>query len=386
MDSTVKARPNHYETLGLKPTATSAEIDQAFTRELHRPRAFGGVAHLSIAYETLRDPAKRRAYDASIGIKLEPQPQPAVGHWLTARAVAAPVRVRRAPADPVMRPSEPLPPPAPQVKVEAEPQPAAEPRLPSFLAASLREPARSEPRHDISSAPRRQAETFRPHPEIKPVGEIPLRYADEPGDFETEEGSIPWKRTAIGVGALVAAVGLFGAWAGWEAGNDIEAQAPQRAVKVALPPAKARETSAEVAAAPAPRIERNVLPGRPERPHVASSQTERLAAPPSATAAPEQQPSEFARVAQSPGLDTAIEALAAEAPAPAPRPVAVNLGLPNRVIARTIERIGYSCGQVASTTAVESAPGIFKVTCTSGSSYQARPVGGRYRFRRWGRQ
>jgi hypothetical protein len=64
--------------------------------------------------------------------------------------------------------------------------------------------------------------------------------------------------------------------------------------------------------------------------------------------------------------------------------VAVNLPLPNTVIARTIERIGYTCGEVASAAPLGSGePGVFKVTCTSGQSYQARPVHGRYHFRRW---
>jgi hypothetical protein len=55
--------------------------------------------------------------------------------------------------------------------------------------------------------------------------------------------------------------------------------------------------------------------------------------------------------------------------------------LPNAVIARTIGRIGYPCGQVAATSAAGT-PGVFTVTCTSGHSYRAAPVHGRYRFRR----
>jgi hypothetical protein len=51
------------------------------------------------------------------------------------------------------------------------------------------------------------------------------------------------------------------------------------------------------------------------------------------------------------------------------------------VIARTIGRIGYPCGQVAATSAAGT-PGVFTVTCTSGHSYRAAPVHGRYRFRR----
>jgi hypothetical protein len=65
-------------------------------------------------------------------------------------------------------------------------------------------------------------------------------------------------------------------------------------------------------------------------------------------------------------------------------PVAASLPLSNRVIARTIQRIGYPCGEVASTAALDGAPGAFKVTCTSGHAYQARPVRGRYHFRRLG--
>ena len=62
---------------------------------------------------------------------------------------------------------------------------------------------------------------------------------------------------------------------------------------------------------------------------------------------------------------------------------AASLPLSNAVIARTIDRIGYSCGRVASTSAVEGAPaGTYTITCTSGQSYQAKPVRGRYRFSR----
>ena len=64
--------------------------------------------------------------------------------------------------------------------------------------------------------------------------------------------------------------------------------------------------------------------------------------------------------------------------------LAPKLPLPNTVIARTIERIGYRCGAVASATLLGGAEsGEYKVTCTSGQSYQARPVNGRYHFRRW---
>ena len=63
--------------------------------------------------------------------------------------------------------------------------------------------------------------------------------------------------------------------------------------------------------------------------------------------------------------------------------VAASMPLSNRMIAHTIQRIGYPCGAVASAVA-GSSPGVFTVTCTSGHSYQAAPVRGRYRFRRVG--
>ncbi len=53
------------------------------------------------------------------------------------------------------------------------------------------------------------------------------------------------------------------------------------------------------------------------------------------------------------------------------------------MIARTIERIGYACGDIASSAAGDG-PGVYTVTCTSGQTYRAAPVGGRYHFKRLG--
>ena len=107
MSSTVKSRPNHYELLGLSPTATLDELDRAFARELRLPRAFGSLAEFTIAYETLRDPAKRKAYDASI-FKPEPKPEPKPALSLAGRLEGA--ALPAIPAKPVVQVKAPSPP------------------------------------------------------------------------------------------------------------------------------------------------------------------------------------------------------------------------------------------------------------------------------------
>jgi len=51
---------------------------RAFTREMSmlRPRAFGGLAELTVAHAVLSDDERRRAYDREIGIAPEPEPAP----------------------------------------------------------------------------------------------------------------------------------------------------------------------------------------------------------------------------------------------------------------------------------------------------------------------
>jgi hypothetical protein len=93
----------------------------------------------------------------------------------------------------------------------------------------------------------------------------------------------------------------------------------------------------------------------------------------------------FADSAASQVSDAAEAIAEVKAPSVSPSATAARLPLSERTVARTIGRIGYACGSVASITSVEGGTGVFKVTCTSGHSYQARPVRGRYHFRRWGR-
>jgi hypothetical protein len=104
-------------------------------------------------------------------------------------------------------------------------------------------------------------------------------------------------------------------------------------------------------------------------------------------AAPAEAPPKAPEV-QSPPVKA--EAPAPETPkaeaAPADEPEDVSLPLPRATIARTIERIGYSCGSVASAARVEAAAGetAYKITCSSGQAYRASDRTGRFRFRKWG--
>lgn len=66
--------PNHYEVLAVEPTATGAEIREAFrrlAREHHPDRAassgaaVGSMPEINEAYRVLGDPGRRAVYDAS---------------------------------------------------------------------------------------------------------------------------------------------------------------------------------------------------------------------------------------------------------------------------------------------------------------------------------
>lgn len=358
--------------MGLKPTATAVEIEQAYARELLRPRAFGGLAEVGIAYATLKDTAKRRAYDQAIG--LAPTPvviaAPALHSWqITASAHVHPA-----------------------TQISRGPTPAAE----SFIAASLRQLADPDPL--VRPSAERRPEPGAPAaPE--PAPELDAQAAPEPPNSdEAEEAQVQWRRPALVGGGLVLAAVMLGAWAGTAVRDPSEPVEPDAAVTMSVPAAKPLSDSGAAEEEPAlsalaGETGRSTRAEPPTRllPRASAAGTRARRTPPrpiELTAAEEQE------LAGGPFADSAVQQVEAAAdaikqaePEAATPAAAAKLPLSGRTVARTIGRIGYACGAVSSVTPVEGGtPGVFKVTCASGDAYQARPVNGRYRFRRWGRQ
>lgn len=71
---------NHYKTLQIQPTATQAEIKQAYRRlaKIFHPDSQNKTAnheqivHINAAYEILGDPQKRQSYDRQLSLTTEP--------------------------------------------------------------------------------------------------------------------------------------------------------------------------------------------------------------------------------------------------------------------------------------------------------------------------
>ena len=373
--STVKSRPNHYEVLGLTPEASSNEIAQAFAKALSdlRPRPFGSLAEVTVAYETLRDRVKREAYDISVGLKPKPKPPssaPVVPPEWASFAMRASARAAPRPtADPVRRP-------APKADIPTRPEPVAEPKISPFIAAaSPGEPSNA----DFRIRPPRPAAPDEPvhAPEAaeKPKFELPIGgeflHFDEAKRFQIGSADLSqWKVPALATGALILAV-AFGAWTGLEAGNDNEQALSENSVTLKVPAAKPLPELAGSPLALTP-AEPEAEPRQPMR--AAAARVERPRAPLQIDLPDE---GDAAQLDQSPADETTNAQALSDSPSA--EMTTAKLPLPNAVIARTIGRIGYPCGQVASASAMGE--GVFKVACTSGHSYRAAPVRGRYRFR-----
>ncbi len=390
MVTAVRSRPNHYETLGLSPSATDDEIRRAFARMMGMFGAHPVVAAASVsaAFEVLRNPDKRRAYDRTLGLR----PEPSSGQWKvggvgwSSPGLTGSRWAPLAKAD-VIDKDVPSPADAPS---DAGQGPSAEPRVASFISSSLRDLARPIAAEVASeAAPQPSPQPDPPAAAVAPVEEGPPAAPGHGADMwlDAEPRPLDLKRPAlIGLGAVLAA-GLIGAIAGASADDrDQQPAPPKRGLTVALPAAAPEADSSAATPAPVPQValRQNETPGRMPAPS-AGAKGERATRQAEASIA---RPAERTQVADS-GLAATAPVSASDAQAEpetaAPTAVAAKLPLPNSVIARTIARIGYPCGSVVSTTSVEGAgAGVYKVACSSGQTYQATPVRGRYRFRRAG--
>jgi len=390
MVTTVRPQPSHYDVLGLAPSATSQEISAAFARKmsLFRARPLSDVAQVTTAFETLRNPSKRREYDRSLEPKREPVPERLEWSFRAAQQTWTPFIASMrtdAPSAPASHSepyvvAEPDPEPEPQPQPAPESNPVPESKV-EAIAASLRELAKSAAPEDASNRiarsqaerPRSEATLDQLVDQIRTSGRADrVRLRDNPAR------SLDWKQPIWAAGGLVLGVGILGGIAGITAGGDAQ-ESVTVAVPAATPLSKTAEASTQLASSlvqiPEQRERSEVAPGRaePSRP---------LARP----AVLEDEPVQVAT--QDSTSDTQADTVASDplAPIAAAAPsAAANLPLSNAVIARTIDRIGYPCGEVASAAPADG-DGVFKITCSSGHTYQAAPVHGRYRFRRWDRR
>lgn len=175
-------RPNHYETLGVPPSANDEEIRQAFAKmmTLYAARPLGATAQVIGAYETLKDPERRRNHDRSLGLFEEPKPaQPAFSIPRAWQPFAVSVHT--------------------QLMDEAPRTMAREPD-PRAVAPLRKEQRRSEPLIQQVLAARREA--------------------SDPVDYPSQ-----WKGPALTLGGLVLGAGVLGAMAGLSVGGDAAAQA-----------------------------------------------------------------------------------------------------------------------------------------------------------------
>jgi hypothetical protein len=366
MVSSVRQRPNHYETLGLTPAASDDEVAKAFARKMNafRWHPAGAAAQVWIAYETLRDRIRRADYDRALGLAPKPKREWTMAvtreQW-TPLIAPAPVQVAREPAR----------------KPDPRAEPPVDPRLES-IAATLRElsrPATPRKSPEPASEPR---EHWRPDDGVEPLIEriLAVDHAEKARLHAREVRSPGWRKPALAVGGLLFGAGLIGAYAGLSV-SDHEGSA--QAESAAKPPKQATRRQAAAAvpqSAPAPiTFEPLAQPfvrdaaEHSKSKHRVLRQQVKQAEPVVSDAAASQSES---TVNDPPAADPL-----------APQPVAsASLPIANNVVARTIDRIGYSCGQVSSSVPVEGSPGTFSVTCSSGQSFRATRVHGRYHFRR----
>ena len=394
MASEAQVAPNYYELLRLSPTASQQEIARAFERAMStfsvRPVAL--AMDIIKAFEVLRNPAKREAYNRSMGLT----PTARVQQWqykLPARLDVPSASVRPSSGEHFVAPpgqQEPLVSPKALPKAAADAEVAHE-KL-SALILSLRklgEPAAPAPetvKAEKSPEPvpevLRKSEPKRITPDpLDPVIEDILAFGRaEKASLRKAEFRLPgWRRPAMALGGLIVGASILGVAAGLSVAD---AQNAEPQVAVPLPAAKShRVATTEPAVRLAEPVDQRIASSvRADAPIFRATR----AVPDKATTAVSDQPA--LGTPDALGSEQAQpDASATDPLAPMPvsaEPISAKMPLPGNVVARTIGRIGYPCGKVASMSAIESAPGAFKVTCSSGDSYRAAPVRGRYHFRR----
>jgi hypothetical protein len=366
MVNSVKARSNHYETLGLTPAATEDEIKQAFAQKMTECRwhPMGTTAPICIAYETLSNRIKRADYDRLHGLAPKPQPRlqamtvtqqkwaPFVGSVAT-NALGQAARDEAA---------------EPHVTAPLERQ-APEAGTGSFIASSLRDLARPAPRPRAQERPRPGSV----EPEIRQM--LAARLAEGGSARDYDDRLIDWKKPVLAVGGFIVAAGLIGAFAGLSVRNDEGSTQPETAESAAAPAATRQVVAALPEASTVDIDSAAAVPLKASGTRASTTAQRRHS-----WAAPR-------RAATDAPVDSAVdgptEAIATDqvaTDAPATQPVAADLPLSHATIARTINRVGSGCGEVTSTAA--AGDGGFSVTCSSGQTYKATRVHGRYRFHR----
>lgn len=357
MVSAVRSRPNHYEVLGVRPTATVEEITEAFARKmsLFGAHLMAEAPQISVAYETLRNAARRRDYDRTIGLHIGPEPRAwgftvAPPRWM-------PVVASTSPAQPAQTPE-------PHVELRPRPEEPLSPRA-AAVGASLRELATPPAREPVERRQRLDTRSDPTEPLIQHILETGRMERDRL--YEERDRAIDWRKPAMAAGGLLIGAGLIGGIAGFSVKDNAQSAKTEPVLSVALPDAKAPTDALPASAQPD-----SLIP--PELPRTAAvPKARRSPAPQRSTAWADE-------IAKGLSVDAPAVEQAAATDGQVADVVQASLPLSKSVIARTIERIGYSCGDVAST--APAASGAFIVTCSSGGTYQAKPVRGRYHFRR----
>jgi len=399
MASAVRVEPNHYEVLGLSPTASQEDIARAFARatSLFGIQPVALASRIFEAFEVLRNPAKREAYNRSMGLTTLNglyQWQYKLPGRLDApsKSSARPSGREHLPAPPKRQEAPGTRDATPKVSDKAD---VAEVKLPPFVLSlqKLAEPAAPAPElmkegsatNPVAQAHQRIRSKRKAPDSLEPVIEhiLALGRAERASLRKAQFRAPDWRRPAMALGGVLLGAGILGVGAGLsvaspqDAGSEVTETLPapsRRPVAITASPGPDALIDAAQVDQPA---------ASPVRPDAHMFQRTPNTPPKGALTA-----ADLPTVESPASLNPEEgQADASEADPLAPTPVVVEqtsarMPLPGNLVARTIGRIGYRCGEVASMTAIEDASGAFKVTCKSGDTYRAAPLRGRYHFRR----